>query len=363
MARLVFIDPTSTEFEEAPMNGRLQLIALAIFMTTSLPCVGCGSAPGEGKKVDPGTPVELADAVRKMSADAGIETDDALKAYAAKNQLPASFVGPKTLRSLAQIAESERLLFGRVGFRSDEEKITLIWSGAICILGDESEGTKILLSSIKGAGLTETAGKLTSHLAEEYENRVKASEKAMADLNIKYNPAPGWWTFSRKVGGTTEELLVRDFREGPGGKRNRCYGDYEWCVTCGYAGKVPALRTLLKGMPVLQPIDYGDGLLDRLQNEPAYALLAAVRQSMPPSGFELITSATAQADVEKILKDRGFTLGRPVQLPHYRFGAAEQHCWTRASDWSPASVITFKTNKDRIGVIRGGPQKPAEKSN
>ena len=209
-------------------------------------------------------------------------------------------------------------------------------------------------------GLIDSAGKLTSHLAAEYEARIRTSQKDAAELKIKYTPPHGWWTFTRKIGSTTEELLVRDFSQVDGGKRVACSGSYQWCVTSDYAGKQPTLKELLKAIPSLQPLYREGALFDRLLDEPAFAFSTSTGKTRN-SMWDIITVVTAQDDIGKVLKAQGFAPSRTINLPNFAHGAAKQQQWERLSDWSHASIITFTTNQERIGVNCQSPQKPPDK--
>jgi hypothetical protein len=305
---------------------------------------------------------DFTEIMKLLSTDAAIDSNEALKAYAIRNQLPVTFIAPKRLRTFIETPEVERIQVSQLGFRWAPERISVTWSGNIFILGNQAEASKVLLNAVNRAGLANPAAKLTSHLAEQYEARVRAGQQSAAEMKIKYTPPTGWWTFTRKNGRTVEELLISDFSQGDGGMRVACGGTFQWCVTCAYAGKEPTLHELLKTMPVIRPRHREDALFDRLQHEPAFAFSTDLLQVRYNSGWKIITAAKAQDEILKSLKAAGFSPRRTTKLPGYEHGAAEQQQWERSTDWTHASIISFNEKNERIGVTCQSPQKPPEKS-
>lgn len=220
------------------------VVVCAGFLAAIFQCSGCAFMHNDESKAEPGeAPTGFADTMKKLSTDAAMGTDDDLKAYVKNNHLCAHFIAPKGLRPFlltSEIVQKKNTEYQGflLGFSCDKGRISLTWSGRFEILGDKSEATRILLSTIKRTGLAASEGKP--------------------------------WTFTRKIGNATEELVV-GFSQNEGGKRVACRGNYQWRVTCDYAGMPPTLSALLKAMPSLQPLYREDALFDRLKDEPAFA--------------------------------------------------------------------------------------------
>jgi hypothetical protein len=305
---------------------------------------------------------EFAVALRSLIVEADIDTNNDFDKYKRDKNIVPSFIAPRGLRSFAQPPQMQTWSRIFLGFRWDEGRISLSWTGELRIVGNHDDSRKKLFTAMQDVGFSDSTGKLTTHLAEEYEgiNKGLHSLAGSSELLLKSFVRPIAFANAKET--VKQEVLIDAFSGMVGGREESSGSEFEWCAAIEYPHAAPTLSDLLTALPAIQPVHFEPALYERLHSEPVYCFRTDCTKHRPGvapnSGWRLQTSAAVRTDIEELLEKQGFVREGERKLAQVtRYGERLSITWRRNSDSTYLHVITRPSDKERIQISCQAPQR------